>query len=60
MIYLSLVIALFVGYIIGLVQKGITIVHKDNRYEEPKEYNKSVGIKEFTDYYDQTDGVNKF
>lgn len=56
--YLAIVLALFVGYIIGILQKGITINYKDR--EVPDEYNKSVGLSDYTDYYDKTEGVNKF
>lgn len=57
--YIALVLALFVGYIIGLMQKGITIKHRDLD-EVPKEYNESVGLQDYMDYYDKTKGVNKF
>lgn len=49
---------LVVGYIIGLMQKGIKITHKTP--EPPKEYNKSIGIDEFKQYYEETDGANMF
>lgn len=59
MIYLTLVIALALGYFIGLMQSGIKITMEPKK-EEPVEYNKSMGIEEFKEYYEKTGGVNKF
>ena len=61
MIYLALVTALGIGYAIGLMQNGIHIYHKENYHiDEDSEPNSSVGIDYFKEYYDETDGVNKF
>lgn len=58
MIYLSLVIALALGYVIGLLQNGINI--NTTEKQAPKEYNESIGLDEYTKYYEETGGVNKF
>ena len=47
------------GYVIGILQKGINIHHLDS-VEFPEEYNESHGIQEFKEYYDETEGANKF
>lgn len=60
MIYLSLVITLAVGYIIGLLQNGITVNVRGKGVEAPAKTNKSVGIQTYMDYYDDTGGENKF
>lgn len=60
MIYLSLVIALALGYVIGLIQKGIHITHHDQYENTSNEYNKSVGIPEYMEYHEETGGVNKY
>ena len=60
MIYLALIVALAVGYVIGMLQHGIKIYHEPKVKSEEIPKNKSVGLQEFTQYYDQTDGVNKF
>lgn len=60
MIYLSLVLALVVGYIIGLLQEGININVNNNDAEVPEKYNESIGIDEYMKYYEETDGANKF
>lgn len=60
MIYLSLVLALVVGYVIGLLQEGININVNNNDAEVPEKYNESIGIDEYMKYYEETDGANKF
>lgn len=60
MIYLSLVLALVAGYVIGLLQKGININVNSNDAEVPEKYNESIGIDEYMKYYEETDGANKF
>lgn len=56
--YIALVLALALGYVIGLLQNGINIHHKDLEY--PEEYNESVGTKEYEQYYDEQQGINNF
>lgn len=53
----ELLIALVVGYIIGLVQNGVTIKHVGEK--APKNFNESVGLEPYVDYYNETEGVNK-
>ena len=60
MIYLSLVLALVAGYVIGLLQEGINISVNSNDAEVPEKYNESIGIDEYMKYYEETDGANKF
>ena len=60
MIYLSLVLALVAGYVIGLLQEGINISVNNNDAEVPEKYNESIGIDEYMKYYEETDGANKF
>lgn len=60
MIYLSLVLALVAGYVIGLLQEGININVNNNDAEVPEKYNESIGIDEYMKYYEETDGANKF
>lgn len=55
---MELIIALVIGYVIGLLQNGITI--KEQSMDVPKGYNKSIGLEEYTKYHDDTGGVNKF
>jgi len=38
---------LLVGYIIGVLQKGINITINNTDNEVPEEYNKSVGVDEY-------------
>jgi hypothetical protein len=63
MTYLAIITSLLVGYVIGLVQKGITvnINHKDR--EIPTQYNESL-VQELPDevkqYYHETNGFNKY
>lgn len=63
MIYFLVLSSILLGYVIGLVQKGITvnINHKDT--EIPKEYNKSLAgelPEEVQLYYNQTKGFNQY
>lgn len=56
---------LVVGYVIGLLQRGIqiTINNKEKETEYPTEYNNShvdEMPEEIRNYYDQTQGMNKF
>lgn len=51
----ALIAALAVGYVIGLLQNGINI-HKHG-YDEPTEYNESVGIEEYIEHYDKNVNV---
>lgn len=60
MIYFSLVFSLFIGYVIGLMQNGIRIYHKEDIHVAEQKYHESVGIDHFKEYYESTDGVNKF
>lgn len=55
---IELVIALALGYVIGLLQNGITINHKGEEF--PEEVNKSVGIESYMQYHEDTNGENKF
>lgn len=57
-----ILIALVIGYVIGLMQKGIKInINKDSLPDTTSdEYNASHGIPKFMDYYEQTEGENKF
>lgn len=48
--------ALVIGYVIGLLQKGIHI-HKHGE-EYPDEYNQSVGMDEYMDFYDKNVNVS--
>lgn len=59
---LAVIGALIVGYAIGLLQNGIKVYHDAPPVKNPekRKYNKSVGLEEFTDYYEETGGVNKF
>lgn len=59
---LAIVIAIVLGYVIGLLQNGIRVYHDVPPVKNPekRKYNKSVGLEEFTDYYEETGGVNKF
>ena len=52
MTYLVLLLALALGYVIGLLQKGINIPHHGDK--EPEEYNSSVGIEEYMKEMDNT------
>ena len=60
--YLIIVMTPFIiGYVLGLLQQPIRIeIKKKDSLLEQSEYNKSVGIQEFMEYHDQTDGANKF
>lgn len=58
MTYATLVLALLVGYVIGLMQKGITIKHVGE--DKPTQYHKGVGADYYKEYYEKTNGVNKF
>lgn len=60
MIYISLVLAVGLGYLIGIMQGGIHVHTGGTGVTKPKKYNKSVGQDKFTDYYDETGGTNKF
>ena len=58
---MEMLIALVIGYVIGVLQGGIRVYE----YSEPPEtkkqsYNKSYGIDEFKEYYEDTNGANKF
>lgn len=57
MTYLVIILALALGYVIGLMQKGINIHHHGE--ETPKEYNNSVGIDQYTEFYDKVIGVSQ-
>lgn len=62
MIYVALVLALVVGYVIGLLQKGIKITHV-KEWDIPKtdrKPNPTYGIPEFMDYHEKTNGMNDF
>lgn len=60
--YLIIVMTPFIiGYVLGLLQQPIRIeIKKKDSLLEQTEYNNSVGIQEFMEYHDQTDGANKF
>jgi hypothetical protein len=60
MLYLFL--GLVIGYVMGLIHKGIHI-HVDKKQEIPKEYNESlVNLlpPEVQQYYHSTNGQNRF
>jgi len=60
MTYLSLVVAVGLGYVIGLLQGGIHIYSNSTPKTKNLEYNESLGVDEFKQYYDDTGGANKF
>lgn len=49
---IAIVAAVAVGYVIGVLQNGIHI-HKHDGYDDNAEYNKSVGMDDYLEYYDK-------
>lgn len=60
MTYLTLVLAIGLGYVIGLLQNGIKVYQNYQPEYEDGQYNESHGISEIKEYYDETEGMNKF
>lgn len=60
MSYLTLVLAIGLGYVIGLMQNGVKVYTNTQPKVKEGEYNKSQGIQDIKDYYDETNGLNDF
>lgn len=60
MTYLTLVLAVGIGYLIGLLQNGIKIYPNSLEKMDNQEYNESYGVDEIKEYYDDTEGMNNF
>lgn len=57
---LEILLALVIGYGIGMFQGGIKITVKKPDDEIPEETYKSIGNDDVKEYYDKTGGMNDF
>lgn len=58
--FLTLVLAVGLGYVIGLLQGGIHIYPNSTPKTKNEEFNESYGVPDIKEYYEETEGMNKF